>query len=200
MTIRSIAAAAALAGLAAGAAQAAHLPKDFKAVMNNGPAGTASPADGLALLSLDGPMGAATLSYDITISNALDFTGFGGGGAGGDAATAMHIHQAPPGMNGPVVLDLLADADSITATAGGTQISGVWTSAEGLDSIYAMIEFASGFTDFYVNLHSQTYAAGAIRGQIEAPADVPLPAAASFMALGLAAMGVAARRRKASAA
>ena len=193
-TIKTIAAAGALACGLATAAGAAPLPQGFAAMLSGANAGTASPAMGGALFALDGEMGSASLSWTIAVSADIDFTAFGGGGAGGDSATAMHIHGAPPGLNGPVIYDFLADADAIAADGGGTALSGVWSSAEGLDAHYALFRDVTGFTDAYVNLHTQGFAPGAIRGQIESASEVPLPAAAPLAALGLAALGFAARR------
>lgn len=181
----------------AGAAEAAHLPKAFKSVLNAEQAGTTEMADGFALLELNGTPGAATLWYSITVSEGLDFSAFGGGGGGGDMATALHIHNAGFGANGPVVYNVLTDPDTtVSAVLGGTRIEGTWDSSEGLDTYYALFEQSSGWTDFYFNLHSEDYPAGAIRGQIETAAAVPLPAAAPFLAAGLAALGAVQLRRR----
>lgn len=189
---------AALALSAAGA-QAAHETFFFKSVLSADEAGTLEPADGLGTFELSGAVGAASLWYQFTVSEGIDFTSFGGGGdaIGGDPATGMHIHNAGFGSNGPVVYNILADADTVVEdVVGGTRITGTWDSSEGLDAFYADLAAATGYTDLYVNLHTTGYPAGAIRGQIEAVASpVPIPAAAPFLAAGLGALGLLRLRR-----
>lgn len=192
-TMTMAAAAAALTLGAAATAEAAALPQEFKSVMNGANAGTGSFGDGLALFSLDGELGSAVLTWNISVSNAMDFSALGGGGAGGDGVTGLHLHQAPLGSNGPVIYNILADVDAIGATAGGTELSGTWTSAEGLDTYYALFRDQTGFLDVYANLHTETYPAGAIRGQLEAAA-VPVPAALPLGAAAFGLLGLVARR------
>lgn len=83
--------------------------------------------------------------------------------------TAAHIHLAPMGENGPIVVDLLA------GQAPSELVNGVIASGE-----ITADQFRSSFADWpldtlfmvlnegraYVNVHTATYPAGEIRGQI----------------------------------
>lgn len=71
----------------------------------------------------------------------------------GIAGTDAHIHQAPAGLNGPIIFPL-------AETARG---SGVWTARAVLTDAQVSA-FRAG--DFYFNVHSAAFANGEIRGQI----------------------------------
>jgi hypothetical protein len=92
--------------------------------------------------------------------------------------TAIHLHDGPPGVNGPVVFSF-ATTSPFSGDAPLTP--------------RLVADFAAGF--LYVDIHSPNYDAGEIRGQLFGPAAVtPPPAAipifapwvASLMALALA--------------
>jgi glucose/arabinose dehydrogenase len=77
--------------------------------------------------------------------------------------TAAHIHRAPVGVPGPIVVDLLSNAETFqhrgeTGRATGCA-SGVST------SLINEIKGTPGA--FYVNIHNATFPSGAIRGQLE---------------------------------
>jgi len=76
--------------------------------------------------------------------------------------TGIHLHDAPPGINGPIIFEFpIADPFSGTAPLTPRLVA----------------DFAAGF--LYVNIHSAAYANGEIRGQLLGPAldshlgDVP---------------------------
>lgn len=69
-------------------------------------------------------------------------------------ATASHIHQAPAGVRGAIVLPLTAP--DATGTSSGC--------AQGVsrELIHSIL---TSPTSFYVNVHTSDYPAGAVRGQ-----------------------------------
>jgi CHRD domain/PEP-CTERM motif len=91
--------------------------------------------------------------------------------------TLAHIHNAPAGSNGPVVVDFDA------------QLSGLGLNDPDLAAVLA------NPTNFYINLHNEDFRPGALRGQLGQP--VPEPAALALFGLGGLALAAARRRRSA---
>ena len=82
----------------------------------------------------------------------------------GEAPVAAHIHVAPAGVNGPIVVGLeLPDpvsADCITAEPDSSLNSPMVLTQEELDAIIA------NEAGYYANVHTATFPGGAIRGQL----------------------------------
>lgn len=74
------------------------------------------------------------------------------------AATAAHIHRAPAGFAGPVVVPL-------APPAGGSS-----SGCAEVDSVLIK-EIRQDPGAFYVNVHNAEFPAGAVRGQLKIPLD-----------------------------
>ena len=70
-----------------------------------------------------------------------------------EPATAAHIHEAPAGSNGPVVVGMVAPTD-------GSSSGCVTLDSEEIREIMADPEL------YYVNVHNAVYPGGAVRGQL----------------------------------
>jgi CHRD domain len=88
-----------------------------------------------------------TLGFKITVQNPE-----------GETFILGHIHQAPAGINGPIVVDLL----------GTISESGGLIKLEGTVAVLPAVATAirSGPAGFYVNLHTTIDPQGALRGQL----------------------------------
>ena len=74
-----------------------------------------------------------------------------------ETPTAAHIHEAPAGVAGPVVVDLRIDL----AASRGNQLTYCANAGNELAA-----EIRANPADYYVNVHNATYPGGAIRGQL----------------------------------
>lgn len=72
----------------------------------------------------------------------------------GVSATVAHIHDAPAGKNGPIVIPLVKNSDTVWAVPAGTKLTDAQHES-----------YRAG--NLYFNIHSATYKAGDIRGQIK---------------------------------
>ncbi len=110
----------------------------------------------------------------------------------GANSTPVHIHSAPVGANGSIVVDV-ANAGTITdigTPANGFKLSvtgGTFGGVQGaLNGPDVATNLANLLTDnLYVNVHTNAFNGGEIRGQL-VPKSVPEPAAVSLGLLGLA--------------
>lgn len=96
--------------------------------------------------------------------------------------TAAHIHTGVAGSNGPVLIPLHLPA----GLSGHGNFSG---SLGWFPNAWDVI--SSGPSDFYVNVHTSDFPAGAIRGQLVA---VPEPETWALLGLGLGGVLLARRR------
>lgn len=97
-------------------------------------------ADGAGTATFRINPGQTQLCYTLTVANI-------------DAATAAHIHKAPPTEAGPVVVPLEAPAD------GSSEACAEITRELAKDLIQSP-------GDYYVNVHNAAFPAGAVRGQL----------------------------------
>jgi hypothetical protein len=74
-----------------------------------------------------------------------------------DRPAAMHIHRGAPGRNGPIVIGLTPPTTGTGGTSSGC-VSGVSA------SLLRAIRLTP--TDYYVNVHTGAFPAGAVRGQL----------------------------------
>ncbi len=92
--------------------------------------------------------GTVTINPDMTVSANITTSGI--------TATAAHIHLAPRGQNGPVVVPFTRSGDNS------------WSAAPGAKLTQAQYEaYKAG--NLYVNVHSEANKGGEIRGQIVPP-------------------------------
>lgn len=72
----------------------------------------------------------------------------------GMTVTAAHVHEAPAGKNGPIVVPLSKTSDTVWTVPAGAKFS---------DAQYE--SYKAG--NLYFNIHSAAYKGGEIRGQIK---------------------------------
>ncbi len=85
--------------------------------------------------------GQGQLCYDITVANI-------------DAPTRGHIHEAPAGRNGPIVVEFF-EANEPSALSGCVSVTRELA-----------LEILQTPEDYYVNVHNRAFPAGAVRGQL----------------------------------
>jgi hypothetical protein len=114
-----------------------------------------------------------------------------------DNVTAAHIHRAPAGDTGPVVFGFIGpnndqNGDLEVDPDAGTIVSG-WDLNEGNNTTLAA-ELPNLFNQgLYVNIHSEEFLMGEIRGQITV---IPIPAALPLFAAALTGLGLGAWRAR----
>lgn len=110
-------------------------------------------ATGVASFTLEG---GESIKYDVNVT-------------GMDKVTAAHIHNAPKGENGEVVVTLFK-ADSPTGEISGSLANGTITNStlEGDMQGLAVIDLIKAMErgETYVNVHTEENPNGEIRGQI----------------------------------
>jgi len=151
----------------------------------------ATAAIGVSILNVDSNTGLFDLELFVSGITQAQLAGVGPNN------TPVHIHNAPPGVNGPIVVDLgfLGTIDDI-GTLGfklaveGAQFGGT---QGGLNSDTAtnIANLLAG--NMYVNVHTTTAGGGEIRGQINA---IPEPTSIGLGLIGVCGLAAACRRRK----
>ena len=96
--------------------------------------------DGAGTASVTINPGQGRICYDLTVRNI-------------DPATAAHIHEAPAGSAGPVVVPLQAPSDGDSSACADV-------------SRELALEILKDPADYYVNVHNAAFPAGAVRGQL----------------------------------
>jgi len=104
----------------------------------------AGDTDGTGTADLRLNQGQGRVCFDLTWANI-------------SAVTGGHIHKAPAGSNGGIVVDLLGGPNSSTTGADGC-VTGVAKSL--------VKDIRKNSSDYYVNVHSSEFPGGAIRGQL----------------------------------
>ena len=118
--------------------------------------------------------GSAIIVFD-DVTNQLDWNISWSGLTG--PAVGMHFHNAPAGINGPVVINI-------------GSISGLTSPSIGSTVISASIANELFDHNLYINIHTAAFPGGEIRGQV-------IPEPSSLMVFALAGIpGLALRRRR----
>jgi hypothetical protein len=74
----------------------------------------------------------------------------------------LHMHNAPAGVNGPVVVDFAINEDSVRVTKNGRTRFKACTTVD--DALATAIRENSA--NYYVNVHTDEFPQGALRGQL----------------------------------
>ena len=125
-------------------------------------------------------IGAAVLSVEPTTGEFdfnLQITGISPGELAdlnlGEAISSIHLHSAPAGSNGPVVVDLGGGNTNLNVTPfgnGGLSLNidgGFFGGILGDDLAASNTNLADLLTDnLYINVHTNDFLSGAIRGQL----------------------------------
>jgi len=128
----------------------------------------ASPATGFGVFTLDDTQ--TSLAFNINYSGLI-----------GGPVVGAHFHNAPPGVNGPIVRGIASPPTSASGT-----ISGTWLSTDAQPLTPALVTALLG-GNIYFNIHTSDgvapdFPGGEIRGQLAA---VPEPSTTLLLGMGL---------------
>lgn len=184
--------------LAAGPVGAQNFTTTLDEAQANAGAGTGSTATGTATMTLNSTLGA--LSYSITLVG-LDLDGLQTPADPSDDVTAFHFHAAPAGVNGPVVFGLISpshDTDDLVINPAAGTLTGSWENTDVNPLSGQLANLNSG--GLYLNVHTTSFPAGEIRGQVlgAPPSVVPTLRQTGLLILIVlsAAVGLFALRRR----
>lgn len=90
--------------------------------------------------------GTIAVAADLAISGSINTTGVEG--------TMAHIHKAPAGQNGPVVVPMVKTADQVWSIPAGAKLT---------EAQYQDLKDGN----LYINVHSAAHKGGEIRGQLK---------------------------------
>ena len=90
--------------------------------------------------------GTITVGEDKSVSGKVTISGL--------AAMVAHIHEAPAGSNGPIIIPLTKTSDTVWVVPPGAKLT---------DAQYA--SYKAG--NLYYNFHTEAHKSGEIRGQIK---------------------------------
>jgi len=90
--------------------------------------------------------GTISVGADLSISGSVSTTGVEG--------TMAHIHKAPAGQNGPVVVPMVKTADNIWSIPAGAKLT---------EAQFQDLKDGS----LYINVHSAAHKGGEVRGQLK---------------------------------
>ncbi len=90
--------------------------------------------------------GTIAVAADLAISGSINTTGVEG--------TMAHIHRAPAGQNGPVVVPMVKTADNVWSIPAGAKLT---------EAQYQDLKDGN----LYINVHSAAHKGGEIRGQLK---------------------------------
>ena len=168
------------------------------AAQEPGPLST-SPALGAAVLSVEPTTGEFDFNLQITGIEPDELADLGLG----PAISSIHLHNAPLGVNGPVVVDLGGGATNANVTPfgnGGLSVNvrgGFFGGLVGDTLQDSNQNLAALFLDeLYINVHTNDFRGGAIRGQLsivqQPQGQAPEPG--TLFSCTIAALAVALRR------
>jgi hypothetical protein len=148
-------------------------------------------ASGSATLSLNDTMNRLEISIQLF---GLDLDGLQTADIS-DNVIAAHIHSAPAGTNGGVVFGFInpnndTNGDLVIDAVAGTIFS-AWDVAEGFSTTLAAQLPNLFATGLYINVHTTSFSAGAIRGQVTRVAE---PSVLGLFGLAFAALAWVRRR------
>jgi len=151
-----------------------------------------SVALGSAAMNVDEDTGLFDFNLFVTGLTSADLVGAGAN------STPIHIHSAPAGANGSIVVDVAFQGtiDDIGTTGVKLTVEGgTFGGAQGAvnsDTATNISDLLAG--NLYINIHTEAAPGGEIRGQI-VPLQIPEPSTVALSALGLLGLAVIRRRR-----